>query len=77
MLLCFYRVVLIVGAVDMWIEDKKPLYMDLERLLNPIYSGLMIIFSPPPGVYKLRKVGKTFFRKIWIKSRKTAYMDNS
>ena len=61
----------------MWIDDEKALHMDLERQLTPIYSGLMIIFSPPPGVYKLRKVGKTFLREISIKNRKPAYMDNS
>jgi hypothetical protein len=61
----------------MWIDDEKALHMDLERQFTPIYRGLMIIFSPPPGVYKLRKGGKTFFQKNWIKSRKPAYMDNS
>jgi len=60
----------------MWIEDEKPLYMDLERQFTPIYSGLMIIFSPRPGVYKLRKVGKTFFLKIGYKLGKPAYMGN-
>jgi hypothetical protein len=45
----------------MWIEVEKPLHMDFGRHFNPIYSGLMVIFSPRPGVYKLGKVGKTFF----------------
>ena len=45
----------------MWIEDEKTLYMDLGIHFHPIYSCLMVIFSPRPGVYKLGKVGKTFF----------------
>ena len=36
----------------MWIEVEKPLHMDLERHINPTYSGLMVIFSPLAVVYK-------------------------
>jgi len=48
--------------------------MGLLEHFIPIYSDLVIIFSPRTGVYKFGKVGKTFILYIWIKNRKTAYM---